>query len=102
MASLPRSISSFSFAVSGTVQGVHFRKCTKRYADAHGLTGWCENTSDFLRVVGAAEGEAAHGASFKTWLRETGSPKSIITGVVFSDEVEGAPVRAFKGFSIRR
>ncbi len=41
---------SADFEVAGTVQGVFFRKHTKKTADALGIVGWCMNTPTGLSV----------------------------------------------------
>ncbi|KAL5038498.1 hypothetical protein RTP6_005795 [Batrachochytrium dendrobatidis] len=67
-----------SFEVMGRVQGVFFRKYTKKYADGLGLVGWVRNTSSGS-VVGIAQGSKEDITKFKTWICTKGSPKSVIT-----------------------
>ena len=91
---------AFDFEVFGKVQGVFFRKHTKRFADKNGLRGWCQNTGAGT-VVGQAEGNPAAVADFKRWLSQTGSPKSRVERAEFREERDGAEPR-FDGFRIVR
>ena len=92
------------FKVSGSVQGVHFRKYTKSKAEELGLTGWCRNTpegtvegefeyvdnapDDTNAVVGnVATGPKQQNPQFRHWLRHVGSPQSRIDGCIFSGEM---------------
>ena len=60
------------YEVTGKVQGVFFRKCTKDQADKLKLVGWVQNT---LRktVIGEAQGTNQQITSFKQWLKEDSS-----------------------------
>jgi acylphosphatase len=82
------STARFGFEVFGKVQGVFFRKHTKKCADALGLAGWVRNT-DRGTVVGEAEGPAAAMAEFRVFLESRGSPRSRIDRAEFSlpDEI---------------
>ena len=92
---------SFDFEIFGKVQGVFFRKHTKRFADANGLRGWCKNTPSGT-VVGQAEGNASAIADFKRWLLRTGSPKSRIQRAEFRAERDNAAEAQFDSFKIIR
>jgi len=88
------------FEVYGKVQGVFFRKYTKKQADKLKLTGWVMNTPKGT-VVGEANGPQSSIKEFKIWLKNTGSPKSRI------DKTEFKPTtlvedKIFTDFSIRR
>lgn len=50
-------VCAFSFEVFGRVQGVFFRKYTKKKAEALGVTGWVMNTSRGT-VLGEAFGNS--------------------------------------------
>lgn len=69
----------FRFRVFGKVQGVFFRKYTKRKAiELEGVVGWIRNTSE-----GTVEGEVACETlqkcnEMKVWLKSEGSPRSEI------------------------
>jgi acylphosphatase len=70
------------FTVAGRVQGVFFRKHTKRAADALGLEGWivndpCARKSD-SSVSGEAIGDVESIREFSRFLSEQGSPKCVI------------------------
>eukprot|EP00953_Heterococcus_sp_UTEX-ZZ885_P003085 2202-Heterococcus_DN1.PRE.2 len=80
-------LQQFDFEVSGTVQGVFFRACTKEKADKLGVVGWCQNTAHGT-VKGSAQGPTDKMQTFKTWLRTTGSPQSRITSAEFTNEAE--------------
>ena len=70
-------MSSIKFEVFGKVQGVWFRKYTKKKADELGIFGWCKNTSKGT-VKGEATGETDKMKEFRTYLINEGSPKSRI------------------------
>ena len=55
------------YEVSGKVQGVFFRKCTKRKADELGLVGWVQNTAR-KTVIGEAQGTSDKIESLQQWL----------------------------------
>jgi acylphosphatase len=93
------SPTNMTFEVFGKVQGVFFRKYTKKKATKLNIKGWVENTASGT-VVGAAEApDAAALAQFSAWLRTTGSKKSRIDRAEFQPYAE--PKR-FAEFSIRR
>lgn len=66
-----------SFEVFGKVQGVFFRKYTKKKADFLKITGWVQNTSKGT-VIGEASGGESGLKLFEQFLRSEGSPKSRI------------------------
>ena len=68
---------AIEFEIHGKVQGVFFRKYTRKNALKHGCTGWVKNTTRGT-VVGEAEGSPAAIAKLSTWLRTKGSKKSRI------------------------
>ena len=68
---------SISYEVFGKVQGVWFRKYTKKKADLLKIRGWVQNTAKGT-VVGEACGNSDSLAIFEKFLREEGSPKSRI------------------------
>ncbi|XP_066282714.1 acylphosphatase-2-like [Branchiostoma lanceolatum] len=84
---------SVDYEVFGKVQGVFFRKNTKRTADKLGLVGWVKNEvkprpgqAVLKTVVGQVQGEESKVFVMKKWLRETGSPKSKIKDAHFRNE----------------
>ena len=91
---------ALQFKVYGKVQGVFFRKHTKKQADRLGLTGWVMNDSDGT-VVGEVEGPTARVGQMKQWLTSVGSPKSKIERCEFTDEY---PVQQaqYSAFVVRR
>lgn len=74
----------YHFFVTGTVQGVFFRKYTKAKAQELGLTGWVRNLADG-RVEVKAFGEQSTIAKLQDWLEHTGSPRSNIEKVEASE-----------------
>ncbi len=84
----------------GTVQGVFFRKYTKQQATELNLVGWVQNTERDT-VEGYMEGEKSNIDQMKNWLQTTGSPRSKITKVQFTNEKS---IRKLTGntFDIRR
>ena len=89
-------VRSVRVLVSGLVQGVGFRWCTLRQADALGLTGWVRNLpSGDVEVF--AQGSADAVGELVAWLRE-GHGFSRVTGV----RVREAPRRPGPGgFTVR-
>ena len=75
----------FPFEISGKVQGVYFRKCAKKKADALGIHGWIQNTPN-KTVKGEIQGTPKGVEKMKNWLEKEGSPKSRIDKAVFGDE----------------
>lgn len=66
--------------VLGKVQGVSYRKYTKKYADEHGIKGWVKNLPDG-RVEIMACGDAIQLEVFISCLQE-GSPSSEVSKIV--------------------
>jgi acylphosphatase len=52
--------------ISGTVQGVSFRKATKKVAAEHGVNGWVRNLPDG-RVEAVFEGEREKVQKVTSW-----------------------------------
>ena len=106
---------SVKFEVSGRVQGVFFRKYTKKKAEELGLAGWCRNTPretvegeyEYALEEGGTsspsltEGTGGRWASeaFRHWLCNVGSPHSRIEGCTFSEEAI-ANSRRFERFRV--
>ena len=65
--------------ISGRVQGVWFRACTKEKACAAGLRGWVRNRRDG-RVEAVFEGNSSAVDEMLDWCW-TGSPQSVVTDV---------------------
>eukprot|EP00899_Mesostigma_viride_P003492 jgi/Mesvir1/13143/Mv06112-RA.1 len=93
-------LGKFSFEVFGKVQGVFFRKYTKKEAEKLGLCGWVMNTPTGT-VVGEVQGALTALATMKHWLGHTGSPKSKIEKLVVKNEVRIKELEC-KGFEIRK
>lgn len=87
------------FEVFGKVQGVFFRKFTKKKSEELGLKGWCMNT-DQNTVRGIVEGAADSINVMKKWLREEGSPNSKIENAIFNEK--SIAELSFHNFEIRR
>lgn len=88
------------FEVFGKVQGVFFRKYTKKQADALNLTGWCMNTRSGT-VKGEMEGIESDINKMKKWLESTGSPQSNITKAEFSP-LKTVSTTTYDSFTIRK
>ena len=73
------------YEIFGKVQGVFFRKCTKKKADSLGISGWVQNTTQNT-VIGEIEGKSKEVEKMKNWLTKEGSPKSRIDKAVFEGE----------------
>lgn len=86
----------YSLRVSGTVQGVWFRKGTSETAKRLNISGHVENLPDG-RVLIEAEGAPADMDAFISWCHK-GPPKAKVDSV---DIQEGA-VLGLSGFGIRR
>ena len=56
------------FEVTGKVQGVFFRACTKSQADKLNLVGWVQNTKR-KTVIGEAQGTKDQIIAIKQWLK---------------------------------
>nr|XP_002121582.2 acylphosphatase-2-like [Ciona intestinalis] len=79
------SIKKLNFEVCGKVQGVFFRKHTKKTCDKHGVAGWVLNTKGGT-VQGFLEGSQQSVSKVKNWLKSVGSPKSRIDKCTFYNE----------------
>ena len=73
------------YEIFGKVQGVYFRKYTKKKADSLGIRGWVKNTSQNT-VIGEMQGQTSDVEKLKSWLEKEGSPKSRINNAVFEDQ----------------
>lgn len=82
--------------VRGRVQGVGFRRSTRRAAEELGLAGWVQNLPDG-RVEVLVEGEAAVLERFLAWIRR-GPPAARVDAL---ECVEAAP-SGRSGFEERR
>ncbi|XP_078000646.1 acylphosphatase-1-like isoform X1 [Glandiceps talaboti] len=79
------ALMSVDFEVYGKVQGVFFRKYTRKNALKHGLVGWVQNTQTGT-VLGQMQGQADKIRTMKHWLENKGSPLSSIHKAVFFNE----------------
>ena len=86
---------TYSFRVSGLVQGVFFRQSTQRQAGLSGITGWVRNQPDG-RVEGQATGDEAALRAFHEWLKHGPAMANVL-----KLEWEEAELRLFDGFKIR-
>lgn len=87
---------TLEITVSGTVQGVFFRKHTRDEALRLGLSGLVSNQPDgtvFIQVTGEKEPLQL----FLTWC-QTGPPRAKVTAV----RVNQAPLRLYSDFQILR
>jgi acylphosphatase len=64
---------------------VYFRHHTQQQAKKFNLIGWVQNT-EVNTVQGHMEGQNINIDQMKNWLQTTGSPKSKITKVEFTNE----------------
>jgi acylphosphatase len=78
--------------VSGKVQGVWFRKCTKEKAEALGLSGSVENLADGSVFI-IAQGEDSALDEFIKWT-SIGSPESRVDNTAI-EELDGELLEAF-------
>lgn len=83
--------------ISGRVQGVNYRRDTRRTAMSLGLTGWVRNLPD-RRVEVVAEGEEERIEELIRWCRE-GPALAIVRGIEVQRE---APTGEFEAFTVRR
>ncbi|XP_022103766.1 acylphosphatase-1-like [Acanthaster planci] len=88
---------SVDFEIFGKVQGVFFRKNTKKTADLYGLVGWVRNT-DRDTVEGQVQGQNDRIKQMKIWLQTKGSRRSEISRADFKNEksVEKLDYKEFK------
>ena len=80
-----KNVIKLKYEIFGKVQGVFFRKYTKKKADALGIFGWVKNTVNNT-VIGEIEGKSNDIQRMKNWLSQEGSPKSRIDKAIFEDE----------------
>ena len=83
--------------ISGIVQGVWFRACTKDAAEEAGVKGWVRNLPDG-KVEALFQGDAARVQQAVDWCRK-GSPGSRVDNVVVFKE---DPSPNLMGFEITR
>lgn len=82
--------------VSGLVQGVFFRACTKEKARELGLKGFVRNESNESVYI-EAEGSVDDIETFIKWCH-VGSPNAKVSGV----DVKEGEMRGFEDFNIQR
>ncbi|XP_074658563.1 acylphosphatase-2-like isoform X2 [Tubulanus polymorphus] len=100
MASVRNVLKSVDFEVFGRVQGVFFRKYTRKTAQQHGLVGWVMNTSAGT-VKGQVQGPEEKLILMKTWLKTKGSPKSRIDKCTFTN-LRTLTALEFSSFDIKK
>ena len=84
-------------SVTGTVQGVFFRKYAKQEADRLGLTGWVKNESDgSVTIVIKGDDDDAL-TDYIGWLHQ-GSPNAMVLSV----DVGPCPEGDWREFSIQQ
>ena len=90
------ALKSYSFIVSGRVQGVYFRQSCAQQARRLGVDGWVKNLTDG-RVEGLACGADEALSQLRDWLLR-GPPAARV------EKVEWAPVEEIplSGFSVSR
>ena len=86
---------TFSFRVSGLVQGVWFRQSAREQAVLLDITGWIRNLPDGT-VEGQATGDAAMLETFRSWLQ-----RGPLTATVLKLEWEETELQYYDGFVIR-
>ena len=85
--------------VTGSVQQVNFRNCTRKAATALGLVGTVENLYDgSVRIV--AQGSQEQLQAIVSWCETTGSPRSKVKQVTF--ETTEVLQLLFKSFKVVR
>lgn len=95
-----KNLRSSNFEVFGKVQGVFFRKYTKKKCDQNQVTGWIINTTH-KTVQGTIQGDPNSVENVKRWLQTTGSPKSRIEKAEFFGE-QNISNKTFETFKIIR
>lgn len=95
-----KSLRSANFEVFGKVQGVFFRKYTKKTCDKCHVNGWIINTERGT-VQGTIEGTPQSIDFVKRWLQTKGSPSSRIEKAEFFDE-QTISKKTFDSFKIIR
>ncbi|EFO63205.1 Hypothetical protein GLP15_2284 [Giardia lamblia P15] len=96
MPSSSEDVTTLCYRVTGKVQGVFFRKYTKKEADALSLVGYVMNNEDGS-VSGVVQGPKEQIDAFVKYLHR-GSPKSIVKKV----SIDASPHTDLNGFEIRR
>lgn len=91
---------SVNFEVFGKVQGVFFRKYTKKACDKYHVNGWIIN-SNHGTVQGTIEGHPYNVETVRQWLQTKGSPSSRIEKAEFFDE-QSVSKKTFDSFKIIR
>lgn len=99
-AAVSSKLHSVDFEVFGRVQGVFFRKYTQQEAQKLNLVGWVMNTHKST-VAGRIQGREDAIRKMKEWLKNTGSPKSVIERVEFSGEKDLTKLE-FHSFEIKK
>lgn len=97
-----RGYSSGTLArITGTVQGVNFRKSTKRQADELGVVGWVRNTDDgAVELLAAGSGPEVD--KLLAWCRrgpKRAEVESVETREAAAEELNTLPG---SGFAVRR
>ncbi|XP_022330171.1 acylphosphatase-1-like isoform X2 [Crassostrea virginica] len=92
-------LASFDYEIFGKVQGVFFRRDTKKTAESLELVGWVRNT-DRKTVEGTVQGKEENLVLMKKWLQTKGSRKSRIDRAVFKNEKTVSTLK-FKDFTVR-
>ena len=82
---MSKKLTAFDYEVFGIVQGVFFRKFTRKEATKLQLVGWVKNTRKDT-VVGQCQGEQSQMELMKGWLSKVGSPSSKIDKCEFTNE----------------
>ncbi|CAC5391603.1 acyP [Mytilus coruscus] len=89
---------SVEFEVFGKVQGVFFRKNTRKTAQSLGIVGWVKNTPQGT-VQGSCEGTESKMKIMKEWLSKIGSKNSRIDKCDFKNE-KSIQTFEYKSFKI--
>ncbi|MHA1243591.1 MAG: acylphosphatase [Candidatus Heimdallarchaeota archaeon] len=88
-------IAQADILVKGLVQGVSFRAYTERKAVSLGLTGSVKNLSS-RDVFVVAQGSRVKIFELIKWLRNEGSPSSVVTDVIVEWKEEIDELNSFK------
>lgn len=89
-------LTTYSIKVTGKVQGVYYRQCTKEKAIALGITGYVKNMPDGTVLI-LASGSTDQLLQLVLWCRQ-GPARAIVQEV----QVENMPPAVFMGFRIER
>ena len=98
--SATKTIQALDFEVFGKVQGVFFRKYTKKTCDKYHVNGWIINT-EHGTVQGTLEGSSQSIETVKRWLQTKGSPSSRIERAEFFN-IRSEQNKNFSTFKIIR